>query len=162
MWSNSPGNNLLDSGSPNYDVYATKDGQYMAVACLEPQFYQLMLTGLELDGAALPCVFDASAWPKLREIFDEKFKSKTRKEWEAIFQGTDACVTPVLTLEEAEAISPTAATHGPQPAPLLSRTPAIATTTPSPTNGQHTVDVLRSLGVNDSVIRSVTSSKPKL
>lgn len=134
----------------------------MAVACLEPQFYQLMLVGLDLKDADLPSVFDPSAWPKLRQIFEEKFKSKTRKEWEAIFKGTDACVTPVLTIEEAETISPTTATHGPQPAPLLSRTPAIATKVPSPTNGQHTVEVLRTLGVTDSVIRSVTSPKPKL
>lgn len=162
MWDQPPGHNLLDSGAPNYDVYETKDGQFMAIACLEPHFYKQMLVGLELNEADLPSVFDASSWPQLKKIFGEKFKAKTKSEWSDIFRGTDACVTPVLTIAEAEASLQTSQNHGPQPAPLLSRTPAATTSTPPPSNGEHTVEILQSLGLSNSEIQSVVTPKSKL
>lgn len=102
-WSDERGTNLLDTGAPFYDTYETSDGLYMAVGSLEPQFYAKLLTGLELDAADLPHQMDKSKWPQLRETFTETFKSKTRDQWAAIFDGTDACVTPVLTFAEAPA-----------------------------------------------------------
>ena len=121
-----------------------------------------MLKGLELNESDIPSVFDPSSWPELKQLLSKKFKSKSRKEWEDIFKGTDACVTPVLSLEEAELHSPTAATNGPLPAPILSRTPATASMVPSPTNGQHTVEILKSLGIPEHDIKSITTPKSKL
>ncbi|MFC4604880.1 CaiB/BaiF CoA transferase family protein [Rhodococcus kronopolitis] len=101
FWSDERGVNMLDTGAPYYDTYETADGKYMAVGAIERQFYAVLLEGLELDPADLPGQNDAKAWPVLRKLFTERFLSKTRDEWAAIFDGTDACVTPVLTFAEA-------------------------------------------------------------
>ena len=80
------------------------DGTYMAVGAIEPQFYAELLTGLGLsDRANLPDRNDASQWETLREMFTHAFRTRTREEWTAVFDGTDACVTPVLTFAEAAA-----------------------------------------------------------
>lgn len=101
VWSDERGTNMLDTGAPYYDTYETSDGKYMAVGAIEPQFYAELLRLLELDPASLPGQNDKSAWPELRKVFTETFLSKTRDEWSAIFLGTDACVSPVLTFAEA-------------------------------------------------------------
>lgn len=101
MWSDERGTNLLDTGAPFYDTYATSDGKHMAVGALEPQFYAKFLEGLGLDPESVPAQMDTGRWPELRERFTEVFASRTRDEWAAVFDGTDACVTPVLTFEEA-------------------------------------------------------------
>ncbi|TCN46246.1 alpha-methylacyl-CoA racemase [Rhodococcus sp. SMB37] len=132
-WSDERGVNMLDTGAPYYEVYETKDGKYMAVGSIEPQFYALLLKGLDLDAAELPTQNDPAAWPEMKKLFTEKFLSKTRDEWSAIFLGTDACVSPVLTFAEAPANEHIAARgslieiegitqHA--PAPRFSRTPA--------------------------------------
>ena len=132
LWSDERGVNMLDTGYPFYDTYETADGKHMAVGALEPQFYAELLKGLELDAADLPHQLDPAGYPKLREIFTDKFKSKTRDEWTAIFDGTDACTTPVLTFAEASD-NPHIAARGSLidvdgvvqhlPAPRFSRTP---------------------------------------
>ncbi len=101
IWSDERGVNMLDTGAPYYDTYETSDGKYMAVGAIERQFYAELLQGLELDPADLPAQNDAKAWPEVRKVFTERFLSKTRDEWAAIFDGTDACVSPVLTFAEA-------------------------------------------------------------
>jgi alpha-methylacyl-CoA racemase len=101
VWSDERGVNMLDTGAPYYDTYETADGKYMAVGAIEPQFYAVLLQGLELDPTELPGQNEANAWPELRKVFTERFLSKTRAEWTAIFEGTDACTTPVLTFAEA-------------------------------------------------------------
>ena len=101
MWSDVRGVNFLDSGAPYYDVYETSDGKYMAVGAIEPQFYAELLKGLGLDGEDLPGQADLTRWPELRKIFTDTFAAKTRDEWTAVFDGTDACVSPVLTFGEA-------------------------------------------------------------
>ncbi len=100
-WSDERGVNMLDTGAPYYDTYETADGRYMAVGAVEPQFYALLLEGLGLDPADLPAQNDRSGWPQLQKQFTEVFLTKTRDEWAAIFDGTDACTTPVLTFAEA-------------------------------------------------------------
>ncbi|KAJ5958834.1 uncharacterized protein N7479_005984 [Penicillium vulpinum] len=103
MWAEPRGENMLDSGCPYYDTYETKDsGRYFAVGALEPQFYAALVRGLGFDIKDLPEREDRKQWPKLREIFTRTFKEKTRKEWEAVFDGTDACATPVLEQGELE------------------------------------------------------------
>lgn len=102
LWSDERGTNMLDTGAPYYDTYETADGRYMAVGAIEPQFYAELLAGLELSSRAnFPDRNDASQWELLREIFTEAFLSRTRDDWAAVFDGTDACVTPVLTFAEA-------------------------------------------------------------
>ncbi|HQR79689.1 MAG TPA: CaiB/BaiF CoA-transferase family protein [Actinomycetota bacterium] len=101
MWGAPRGQNLLDGGSPFYDTYETSDGQYVAVGCLEPQFFAEMIEILGLAGPDLPGQFDFARWPELRRILSETFAQRTRDEWAETFAGSDACVTPVLSPWEA-------------------------------------------------------------
>lgn len=102
-WSGERGTNLLDGGAPFYNTYETKDGKYMSVGALEPQFFDALMAGLNMSEDDLPgSRFDKEQWAEHERIFTEKFKSKTRKEWEDVFDGTDACVAPVLTHEDLE------------------------------------------------------------
>lgn len=100
-WSDERGVNLLDTGMSFYDTYETADGKYMAVGSIEPQFYAQLLAGLGIDPAGLPFQLDPAGQETLKKLFTERFLTKTRDEWAAIFVGTDACVSPVLTFEEA-------------------------------------------------------------
>jgi alpha-methylacyl-CoA racemase len=95
------GTNLLDTGAPQYDTYETADGGYVAVGSLEPQFWEAMVTLMGLKD--LPDRNDRAQWPALRARLTAEFKSRTRAEWEAIFEGSDACVSPVLSPAEAAA-----------------------------------------------------------
>jgi alpha-methylacyl-CoA racemase len=132
-WRAERGTNLLDGGAPFYDTYACSDGEYVAVGALEPQFYAALLAGLGLDPGSLPDQHDRSGWPLLRRTFRDAFAARSRDDWAAHFAGTDACVTPVLTYEEAAA-HPHLAARGTYvregdvlqaaPAPRFSRTPA--------------------------------------
>ena len=100
MWSDDRGTNMLDTGAPYYDTYETADGKYVAAGAIEPQFYAAMLAGLELDPANLPGQNDIARWPELKAVFTEAFLKHDRDHWAAMFAGTDACVTPVLSFAE--------------------------------------------------------------
>ncbi|OAL43364.1 CoA-transferase family III [Pyrenochaeta sp. DS3sAY3a] len=102
VWSGERGTNMLDGGAPFYDTYETKDGKFMAVGAIEPQFYAALLHGLKLDPKSIPSRDDKSSYPALKRLFTSTFLSKTRAEWEQIFDGTDACCTPVFTQSELE------------------------------------------------------------
>ena len=95
------GTNLLDTGSPFYDVYETADGAWLAVGAIEPQFYAALLEGLGLADADLPAQMDTDGWPQLRARFSAVIATRTRDEWVERFAGLDACVAPVLTPVEA-------------------------------------------------------------
>jgi len=123
---------MLDGGAPFYRTYETSDGKYMAVGSIEPQFFAHLLAGLGLSDQDV-AQFDFAAYPEMHKLFEERFASKTRDEWTAVFAGTDACVTPVLTWAEAaqnehlRARSTVTAANGVDqaaPAPRFSRTPA--------------------------------------
>lgn len=101
LWPGEPGKNLLDTGAPFYDVYRCAGGGYVAVGCLEPQFYAAFLDGLGIAADELPAQYDPTGWPVLRDRFTEALASQTRDHWTAIFEGTDACVTAVLDYAEA-------------------------------------------------------------
>ncbi|MDX3748548.1 CaiB/BaiF CoA-transferase family protein [Streptomyces sp. AK08-02] len=127
-WQDRRGANLLDGGCPYYGTYETADGRHMAVGALEPQFYEefLDLLGLPEYAAARK---DVSRWNDLREAVTARFASRTRDEWTSVFEGSDACVAPVLTLREAPhhphlAARGTFTDHGgitqPAPAPRFS------------------------------------------
>ena len=135
VWTDRPASNLLDTGAPFYDTYACADGGYVAVGALEPQFYAQLLDGLDLVPDELPQQYDPSGWPTLRETFTRAFATRARDEWAEVFADTDACVTPVLTFEEAGA-HPHLAARGTitevdevvqaAPAPRLSRSTSTA------------------------------------
>ncbi|KAI8815237.1 C1q and tumor necrosis factor-related protein 3 [Cladochytrium replicatum] len=153
LWNNPRGENVLDSGAPFYEVYETKDGKYMSVGALEPQFYAAFIKGLGLDTSKLPGQIEMDKWPVLRKIFKETFLTKTRAEWAAIFDGTDACVAPIL--ETTEVMNHPhniqrglmAGPSDPNPAPRLSRTPGRKVPVGEQlVVGQHTVEVLNQFG----------------
>ena len=101
MWSDARGSNLLDGGAPFYRTYQCADGGFVAVGAIEPQFHAELLAGLGLAAAALPDRDDPSQWPALAEVLGAAFATRTRDEWADAFDGTDACVTPVLSYAEA-------------------------------------------------------------
>ncbi|MFJ3617131.1 CaiB/BaiF CoA transferase family protein [Streptomyces iakyrus] len=149
-WQDRRGANLLDGGCPYYGTYETADGRYMAVGALEPQFYAEFLTLLGVDDRAAARK-DVARWGELREEVAARFKSRTRDEWTAVFDGTDACVAPVLSLREAPhhphlAARGTFTDHGgitqPAPAPRFSATPTSVRTGPA-RPGADTTDVAR-------------------
>jgi alpha-methylacyl-CoA racemase len=162
LWGDTRASNLLDGGAPFYTTYATGDGEQMAVGALEPQFYEELLAGLGLDGADLPDRLDRSAWPELRRRFGERFAARTRADWESIFMGTDACVTPVLGMDEAP-FHPANIERGvfgaetghplPSPAPRFAGDPSTGMGA-APTPGRHTDEILARVGFDpDDVAR---------
>lgn len=101
LWDKPRGENVLDGGSPWYDVYECNDGGYMSVAAgLEIPFSKVLLRGLGIKEELPP--HDRNMWPMVREKFRQRFLQKTRREWEQVFDGTDACCTPVLEQAELE------------------------------------------------------------
>ncbi|NJC41866.1 alpha-methylacyl-CoA racemase [Brevundimonas alba] len=100
LWSETRGGNLLDGGAPFYRCYACADGRFVAVGALEPQFYAALLEGLRIAAADAP-QFDLAGWRGLHARFAAVFATRDRDDWAAHFEGTDACVTPVLTMAEA-------------------------------------------------------------
>ncbi len=154
-WHDQRGSNLLDGGAPFYDTYGTADGGYVSVGALEPQFYAALLHGLGLTEAGLPDQHDRSGWPVLRQRFAGVFASRTRADWEQVFAGTDACVSPVLSLAEASAHPHALARNAfvevggitqPAPAPRFGRTAAAQPAAP-PRPGADTDAVLTGLGL---------------
>lgn len=100
-WVEERSSNLLDGGAPFYRTYETSDGRFMAVGALEPGFYTAFVAGLELEEANLPNRFDPENWPSLAATFAETFLGESRDHWQTVFEDTDACVTPVLTMSES-------------------------------------------------------------
>lgn len=132
LWLDRRQANLLDGAAPHYTTYVCACGGHIAVGAIEPKFWRAFLDGLGLDPGALPDRDDPGQWPALRDRIAAVVATRTRDDWAAVFDGTDACVTPVLTLAEAPA-HPHARARGayvqaagqvqPAPAPRLSRTP---------------------------------------
>lgn len=100
LWSGTRGANLLDGGAPFYRCYACKDGRFVAVGALEPQFYAALISGLGLEPDSAQ-QFDMDGWTALHARFEAVFATRDRDDWAAHFESTDACVTPVLSLAEA-------------------------------------------------------------
>jgi alpha-methylacyl-CoA racemase len=157
------GTNLLDTGAPFYEVYEAADGGYLAVGAIEPRFYAALLEGLALDPASLPRQMDRASWPAMKERFAACFALKTRDEWAAHFEGTEACVAPVLTPLEAtrhphnvarETFVEVAGTRQPGPAPRFSRTPG-AVASPPEQPGRSTTSALTRWGVASSRVASL-------
>lgn len=154
VWNKGRGENMLDGGAPFYDTYETADGRYVAVGAIEERFWQALLGVLELDPAEYADRLDPARWPAVREKLAAVLGSRTRDEWTERAAGTDACLTPVLTPEEA-AEHPHNVARGtfvsldghrqPAPAPKFGRTPAGAPSAPHEPRSD-TTSVLAELG----------------
>ena len=154
LWNDARGANLLDGAAPFYRCYACTDG-FVAVGAIEPQFYAALLDGLGLDADDWP-QWETERWSEQAKSLAIIFAEKSRAQWEATFQNTDACVAPVLTFDEAAAHPHAAARRAhvavdgvnqPAPAPRFSKTPG-AISRPPPEPGQHADDILRDWGVD--------------
>ncbi len=131
-WRDARESNLLDGGAPFYGAYRCADGKFIAVGALEPQFHAAFIAGLGLDPAAFAERWKPQGWPALSALIAAAFATRPRDEWAAVFGGSDACVTPILAMEEAPThphnVSRATFVPGeggpqPAPAPRFSRTP---------------------------------------
>jgi alpha-methylacyl-CoA racemase len=160
-WNAERGTNLVDSGAPFYDAYETLDGKWVAVGSMEPHFYTDLLDVLSLDPASLPDQYDQTRWPELKGVIAGAIRRRTRDAWTAAVEGKSACLSAVLTLEEA-IVDPHAVARDafvevegitqPAPAPRFSRTPA-AVDAPPPLPGEHTREALLDWGIPGALVR---------
>ncbi|MGH9097902.1 MAG: CaiB/BaiF CoA transferase family protein, partial [Acidimicrobiales bacterium] len=166
IWNGERGTNLLDTGAHFYEVYETSDGGYMGVGAIEPQFYTELLRGLGLSDQDLPGQNDREAWPVMKERLAAIFAGKTRAEWQAIFDGTDACVAPVLTSAEAHlhphnvhrgTFTEVAGVVQPAPSPRFEGTPS-AIRRPPPNPGQHGDEALADWGLDAGEVTKLRES----
>ncbi|HEX5771727.1 MAG TPA: CaiB/BaiF CoA-transferase family protein [Nocardioidaceae bacterium] len=176
-WREERAANLLDGGVPFYDIYETSDGLHMAVGALEPQFYEELVKGLGLAGE-LPDRYDFARHDELRGAIADRFRERTQAEWAEVFEGSDACCTPILPLTEAaehphmrarETYVTRDGLLQPAPAPRFSRTTPSLTTGPSVPGGQ-TRAALEAWGVSDvdalidsgAAVQSSSGSAPSI
>ncbi len=165
-WSNERGTNLLDGGAPFYGTYECADGKYVAVGAIESKFYRKLLSLCGVDDPVLLSRDDPEAWPALRIKLGEIFQTKSRDEWCALLEGTDACLAPVLDLDEAPGHPHNRARRTfvecegvlqPAPAPRFSRTAAAIQGPPS-IPGEDTGAVLTECGFEREEIRNLVES----
>ena len=162
-WKAERGANMLDGAAPWYDTYQCADGRWVAVGPIEPRFFALAAEKLGLDAARFGDRMDPANWPALREALAAVFRARTRDDWTALFEGTDACVAPVLDLREAPS-HPHNAARGvfterdgavqPAPAPRFDRTTA-EPGLPPPLRGEHTEAVLADWGFGAAEIAAL-------
>jgi alpha-methylacyl-CoA racemase len=153
-WSDARGTNRLDSGAPWYNVYETRDGRHVSIAANEARFYRAALAVLGLQDAPLAGQHDRDGWPDMHSRFAAAFRSRTQAQWVTLAEGTESCITPVLSMAEAPQ-HPHLRARGtfveidgiaqPAPAPRFSRTPG-AVQSPPARPGEHTRAVLAEWG----------------
>ena len=156
------GQNLFDGAAPFYGCYTCADGRFISIGAIEPQFYQCLLERCEIDDPLFKAQWDRSLWPAQRAKLETLFRSRSRDQWCQLLEGSEACFAPVLDFSEAPAYAHNQArgtfmhsagvTH-PAPAPRLSRTPAQAGD--KVRNGQHSVQILRELGLDEVQIAAL-------
>jgi alpha-methylacyl-CoA racemase len=166
QWRTQREGNMLDGAAPFYRCYMTADGKFMAVGCIEPQFFAAMIERLPINPEIYGDQHDRAAWSKQHEILEDAFAMKTRDQWEAIFTGTDACVTPVLDYVEA-AFHPANAERQamvesghwlhPQVAPRLA-TQALATHFEIATKGGDYAAILAEAGLGETEISQLIAA----
>lgn len=165
-WTNERGSNLLDGGAHFYGVYQCADGRYVAIGAIEPAFYGRFLSLCGIDDPECRSQ-DRQHWRNLRAKLEAVFRTRSREEWCSVFDGSDACVTPVLDLDEApahphnrarQAFIEVAGVKQPAPAPRFTRTPA-ATPTPAPNPGRDTRAVLSEWGFSSEEIGALLAIK---
>lgn len=163
-WAGAPGTNMSDSGAPYYEVYECADGRFLALGAIEGPFWAEFLKILDLEPDALPPRGDRAQWARSKAVLAQVFGSRSRDEWTTLFDGTDACVSPVLSLDEAPSHPHAVARSAfvevggvvqPAPAPRFSATPADIPAAP-PERGADTEEVLRAWGFSAEEIAALT------
>lgn len=167
FWQEERGTNLLDTGAFYYDVYECKDGKYISIGALEPQFYAIMLDKLGLTADDFPNQHDRAQWPAAKEKIAGIWKTRTRAEWCEIFEGSDACFAPVLSMSEApehphlQARKTFVERDGlvqAAPSPRFSRTPG-EIQGPPVNPGEHTQEALQTWGLSDEEIQALRGAQ---
>jgi alpha-methylacyl-CoA racemase len=167
FWTEERGTNLLDTGAHFYDVYETKDGKYVSIGSIEPQFYAELLEKTGLAGEKLPHQMDRTRWAELKERLRAIFRTKTRDEWCAIMEGSDICFAPVLSMSEAPehphmkargTFVTLAGAVQAAPAPRFSRTMCSVSRPPAHA-GQHTDEALSDWGLSAAEIAKLRETK---
>jgi alpha-methylacyl-CoA racemase len=167
LWREERGRNLLDTGAHFGEIYETKDGRHVSVLAIEPKFYAELCHRIGMDAGTLPAQNDQAEWPGLKERFAAVFRTKTRDEWCAILEGTDACFAPVLSLAEAPShphnvargtFVEVAGVVQPAPAPRFSRTPG-AVQSPPARPGEHTDAALADWGFPADEIAALRAAR---
>ena len=166
MWKTTMGSNLLDGGSHFYDTYECKDGKFISIGSIEPQFYALLCQIAELDEKVFSKQMSRDLWPEQKEEIKKIFVKKTRDEWCELMEGTDVCFAPVLDMSEApehphnkerKTFIDLEGVIQPAPAPRFSRTEPEVVSSPSIV-GEHTNEVLSSIGLSKEDISSLKTS----
>ena len=166
MWKTSMGSNLLDGGSHFYDTYECKDGKFISLGSIEPQFYALLCQIAELDESIFGKQMSRDSWPEQKEAIKKIILDKTRDEWCELMEGTDVCFAPVLDMSEApkhphnverKTFIDLEGVTQPAPAPRFSRTEPEVVSSPSIV-GEHTDEVLTSIGFSDEDINTLKTS----
>ncbi len=161
LWQEPTGTNLLDSGAHFYDTYETKDGKYIALGSIEPQFYALLREKLGLADDAFDHQMDRDHWPALKDKIAAAVKKKTRDEWCALMEGSDVCFAPVLSLEEAphhphniarETFIEIDGVVQPNVAPRFSRTPS---SVQGPPPAEHDMTALTDWGLTKEEVKNL-------
>jgi alpha-methylacyl-CoA racemase len=154
QWDGARGDNLLDGGAPFYDTYETADGRRISLAPLEPKFFARLAAALGLEARFVQRQYERRLWPEMRAAIATAVRQRSRDDWCALLEGSDACFAPVLSFEEAprhahalarESFITTDGVVQPAPAPRFDRTPA-AHPRPAPRAGEHTAEVLGAAG----------------
>jgi alpha-methylacyl-CoA racemase len=166
QWNTTRGDNLLDGGAPFYATYETADAKHVALAALEPKFFAELAGRIGLEERFVKRQFDRRLWPEMREAITTLIRSKTRNEWSALLEGSDACFAPVLSVDEvashahAQARGAYIEIEGvvqPAPAPRFDRSVA-SVPKRSPQVGEHTAEVLAEAGLSNAEIDALLSS----
>jgi alpha-methylacyl-CoA racemase len=161
------GGNVTDSGAHFYDVYECADGRYISVAAIEAKFHAELLRLLEIDPASMPEQMDRARWPEAKRRLAERFRKRTRDEWCALLEGSDACFAPVLSMDEAPQHphnrfrSTFVAIDGvaqPAPAPRFSRTPLAPPRAPEPEDPSALDVVLAEWGIGRAEVAAARSN----
>lgn len=160
MWKEEKASNMLDGGAHFYDTYETKDGKYISIGSIEPQFYAILREKAGLTEDIWSQQMDQSKWPEMKDKIAAVFKTKTRNEWCAIMENTDICFAPVLSISEAkdhqhnkdrQTIVEIDGVAQPNVAPRFSRTES-KINGPIPNVGQQNDEILKSFGFSDAAI----------
>ena len=168
LWRDATGENFIDSGSHFYEVYECADGRHVAVGAIEPQFFQVLAERAGLQGEWTQGRFDRATWRERKQVLASLFRSRTREQWSQLFAGSDACVTPVLNMDEAtrhphavarDAFVEVAGVVQPAAAPRFSTTPPGAPR-PPPRAGADSLGVLRDFGFSEDEIIALNLPRP--
>ena len=166
-WNDRRGENWLDGGAPFYNIYECKDGEWICIGCIEPQFYALMREHLNLKDKLWDKQWSRDLWPQQKKVLREIFSKKTREEWDNLLGNLDVCFAPVLNLDEImdhphnkarEVFLAPGGNIQPAPAPRFSRTPGRIQSPPAKP-GEHNSEVLENWGFRKNEVEKLRKDK---